>query len=217
MAECKRLSFTFSDTSTSSPGPGQSNPEITVTPPEMDPQLPTSEDQPVEEENGEDEEESGSVSASLASASEADSLGGERDWESQGPGYDSTAPSLNSESQLSAVGPEDVVFLEPGGPDEASELKPVELDGEEGSLTRQLVRRLTSSEILPEAGALSWAGEGSRAFLESSLEEAIQSLLLRLESLGQRCRELQDLEQEVMKLEDLLKVRLSSCHCVTRN
>uniref|UniRef100_A0A8B9JMJ1 Rho family-interacting cell polarization regulator 2 n=1 Tax=Astyanax mexicanus TaxID=7994 RepID=A0A8B9JMJ1_ASTMX len=202
VAECKRLSFTFSDTSTSSPGPGQSNPEITVTPPETDPQLqlPPTEHQPAEEEGGEEEEESGSVSASLASASEADS---ERDWEGQGTG----CGSLSSEGQLSAVGPEDVVFLEHGGPDEASELKPVELDGEEGSLTRQLVRRLTSSEILPEAGALSWAGEGSRAFLESSLEEAIQSLLLRLESLGQRCRELQDLEQEVMKLEDLLKCR----------
>ncbi|XP_072532122.1 rho family-interacting cell polarization regulator 2 isoform X2 [Salminus brasiliensis] len=205
VAECKRLSFTFSDTSTSSPAPSQSNPEITVTPPETDPlQLPPTVHQQAEEEVGEEEEESGSVSASLASASEADS---ERDWEGQGPGYGSTAPSLSSEGQLSAVGPEDVVFLEPGGPDEASELKPVELDGEEGSLTRQLVRRLTSSEILPEAGALSWAGEGSRAFLESSLEEAIQSLLLRLESLSQRCRELQDLEQEVMKLEDLLKCR----------
>ncbi|XP_036422226.1 rho family-interacting cell polarization regulator 2 isoform X2 [Colossoma macropomum] len=202
VAECKRLSFTFSDTSTSSPAPGQSNPEITVTPPEVDPQLPPTADQAVEEDGGEEEEESGSVS--LASASEADS---ERDWEGQGPVYGSTAPSLSSEGQLSAVGPEDVVFLEPGGPDEASELKPVELDGEEGSLTKQLVRRLTSSEILPEAGALSWAGEGSRAFLESSLEEAIQSLLLRLESLSQRCRELQDLEQEVMKLEDLLKCR----------
>ncbi|KAL7829466.1 hypothetical protein AOLI_G00303510 [Acnodon oligacanthus] len=204
VAECKRLSFTFSDTSTSSPAPGQSNPEITVTPPEVDSQLPPTGDQAVEEEGGEEEEESGSVSVSLASASEADS---ERDWEGQGPVYGSTAPSLSSEGQLSAVGPEDVVFLEPGGPDEASELKPVELDGEEGSLTKQLVRRLTSSEILPEAGALSWSGEGSRAFLESSLEEAIQSLLLRLESLSQRCRELQDLEQEVMKLEDLLKCR----------
>jgi hypothetical protein len=74
-------------------------------------------------------------------------------------------------------------------------------------LTRQLVRRLTSSDILPEVVGLSWAGEGSRAFLESSLEEALHSLLLRLESLGQRCREMQDLEQEVMRLEDLLKVR----------
>ncbi|XP_066531420.1 rho family-interacting cell polarization regulator 2 isoform X2 [Hoplias malabaricus] len=203
VAECKRLSFTFSDTSTSSPAPSQSNPEITVTPPETDPQIPPTADLPVEEEGGDEEEETGSVSVSLASASEADS---ERDWD-QGPVQSSKAPSLSSEGQISAVGPEDVVFLEPGGPDEALELKPVELDGEEGSLTKQLVRRLTSSEILPEAGVLSWAGEGSRAFLESSLEEAIQALLLRLESLGQRCRELQDLEQEVMKLEDLLKCR----------
>uniref|UniRef100_A0A4W4G6A1 Rho family-interacting cell polarization regulator 2 n=1 Tax=Electrophorus electricus TaxID=8005 RepID=A0A4W4G6A1_ELEEL len=155
MAECKRLSFTFSDTPASSPGQAQSNPEITVTPPELDPPLQFS----------------------------------------------------SSEGQLSAMGPVDVVFLEPRGPDETSELKPVELDGEEGSVTRQLVRRLTSSEIVSEAGPQSWAGEGSGAFLENSLEEAIQSLLLRLESLGQRCRELQDLEQEVMKLEDLLKCR----------
>jgi len=49
-------------------------------------------------------------------------------------------------------------------------------------------------------------------FLENNLEEAIQSLLLLLESLGQRCVELQDLEQEVMRLEDLLKVNeLSFC------
>ncbi|XP_030645360.1 rho family-interacting cell polarization regulator 2 [Chanos chanos] len=206
VAECKRLSFTFSDTtSTPSPVPSQSNPEITVTPPDPDaalqPHLETSEQN--DEEEGEEEQETGSVSASLASASEADS-----EW-TEGQGLNSsTAPSLCSEGQLSAVGPEDVVFLEPSGPDEISELKPVELDGEEGSLTRQLVRRLTSSDVLPEAGALSWAGEGSRAFLESSLEEAIQNLLLRLESLGQRCRELQDLEQEVMRLEDLLKCRL---------
>uniref|UniRef100_A0A8C7DS30 Rho family-interacting cell polarization regulator 2 n=1 Tax=Oncorhynchus kisutch TaxID=8019 RepID=A0A8C7DS30_ONCKI len=153
--ECKRLSF--SDTSVSSPSlaPGQSNPEITVTPPETcpQPQIPNAEE-------GEEEEESSSGSVST---------------------------SLVSEELL----------------------KPVELDTEEpGSLTRQLVRRLTSSDILPEAGVLSWAGEGSRAFLESNLEETLQSLLLRLESLGQRCRELQDLEQEVMRLEDLLKCRL---------
>uniref|UniRef100_A0A673Z6V2 Rho family-interacting cell polarization regulator 2 n=1 Tax=Salmo trutta TaxID=8032 RepID=A0A673Z6V2_SALTR len=177
-SECKRLSFTFSDTSVSSLSPslapGQSNPEITVTPPDTNhwPQIPPREDKGVEEmvrvhadvveEEGEEEEESGdsggSVSASLVS--------------------------------------EDL-------------LKPVELDTEEpGSLTRQLVRRLTSSDVLPEVVGLSWAGEGSRAFLESSLEEALHSLLLRLESPGQRCRELQDLEQEVMRLEDLLKCRL---------
>ncbi|XP_026862180.2 rho family-interacting cell polarization regulator 2 isoform X2 [Electrophorus electricus] len=207
MAECKRLSFTFSDTPASSPGQAQSNPEITVTPPELDPPLQfcPSDDQPIGEEEGEEAVENGSVSASLASASEADSK-----WdrtEDHVPGYGSAAPLQSSEGQLSAMGPVDVVFLEPRGPDETSELKPVELDGEEGSVTRQLVRRLTSSEIVSEAGPQSWAGEGSGAFLENSLEEAIQSLLLRLESLGQRCRELQDLEQEVMKLEDLLKCR----------
>lgn len=202
VAERKRLSFNFSDTPASSPVPGQSHPEITVTPPESDqqPQLPTLDDQPAEEEeDGEEEEESTSVSASLASASEAES---EREWERVEcqRGYESTAPSLSSEGQISAVGPEDVVFLEPGSHDESSELKPVELDGEEGSLTRQLVRRLTSSDILPEPAALSWSGE-------SSLEEAIHSLVMKLENVAQRCRELQDLEQEVMKLEDLLKVR----------
>ncbi|XP_051526818.1 rho family-interacting cell polarization regulator 2-like isoform X2 [Myxocyprinus asiaticus] len=204
VAECKRLSFTFSDTSTSSSVPIQLNPEITVTPPETDP--PSEPSPSSEEEGGEEAEESCSVRASVASASEPD-----LEWdlvEGQGSSTGSEARSLCSESQLSAVGPEDVVFLEPSVPDEDLELKPVELDGEEGSLTKQLVRRLTSSDMLPEAGTLSWEGEGSRAFLESSLEEAIQSLLLQLESLGQRCGELQDLEQEVMRLEDLLKCRV---------
>ncbi|XP_016359849.1 rho family-interacting cell polarization regulator 2 isoform X2 [Sinocyclocheilus anshuiensis] len=200
VAECKRLSFTFSDTPTSSPTPIQSNPEITVTPPETDPPsepAPASEDQPVEEECV--EEDCGSVSDPDLEWDQA---------EAQGHGTGSTAHSLCSESQLSAVGPEDVVFLEPNMPDEALELKPVELDGEEGSLTRQLVRRLTSSDMLPEASTVSWSGESSRTFQESSLEEAIQSLLLRLESLGQRCGELQDLEQEVMRLEDMFKCRV---------
>uniref|UniRef100_A0A674E7M1 Rho family-interacting cell polarization regulator 2 n=1 Tax=Salmo trutta TaxID=8032 RepID=A0A674E7M1_SALTR len=186
-AECKRLSFTFSDTSVSSPSlaPGQSNPEITVTPPETcpQPQIPNVE--------------------------------AESEWERAESQCNGGPVSLCSERQLSAVAPGGV-FPDHAGPDrdgdedDSSELlKPVELDTEEpGSLTRQLVRRLTSSDILPEAGVLSWAGEGSRAFLESSLEETLQSLLLRLESLGQRCRELQDLEQEVMRLEDLLKCRL---------
>uniref|UniRef100_A0A674E7M0 Rho family-interacting cell polarization regulator 2 n=1 Tax=Salmo trutta TaxID=8032 RepID=A0A674E7M0_SALTR len=184
-AECKRLSFTFSDTSVSSPSlaPGQSNPEITVTPPETcpQPQIPN-----VEVTRAESQCNGGPV-------------------------------SLCSERQLSAVAPGGTMKLccivtysiKLYSIVSSELLKPVELDTEEpGSLTRQLVRRLTSSDILPEAGVLSWAGEGSRAFLESSLEETLQSLLLRLESLGQRCRELQDLEQEVMRLEDLLKCRL---------
>uniref|UniRef100_A0A3Q0RUE8 Rho family-interacting cell polarization regulator 2 n=1 Tax=Amphilophus citrinellus TaxID=61819 RepID=A0A3Q0RUE8_AMPCI len=241
VAECKRLSFTFSDTSGSTPSPspalssyspGQSNPEITVTPPETEPLttqiLPTREDSIAEEhlveeeeEEYEEDEEMGSrgsrgsrTSASLAS-DEAE-VTEDSEWErtesqrNSSSNCGSAAPSLCSDGHLSAVAPEDV-FL-----DHADELKPVELDTEEaGSLTKQLVKRLTSSEIMPPSGSategegsLSWAGEGSRAFLESSLEEAIHSLLTRLESLTHRCRELQDLEQEVMRLEDLLKCRL---------
>ncbi|XP_047239835.1 rho family-interacting cell polarization regulator 2 isoform X2 [Girardinichthys multiradiatus] len=235
VAECKRLSFTFSDTSGSSPSPAQSsfsqsqsNPEITVTPPDTDlfptPMLQTREDSIAEEHLMEEEEEvyeedgeTGSRgsrnSASLAS-DEADVADSE--WErteSQRNSISncgSAVPSLCSDGHLSMVAPEDV-FLDHG-----DELKPVELDTEEpGNLTRQLVKRLTSSEIVSPAGSsaegggsLGWAGEGSRAFLESSLEEAIHSLLIKLESLTHRCRELQDLEQEVMRLEDLLKCRL---------
>ncbi len=175
------------------------------------------EEEEEEEEEYEEDGETGSrgsraTSASLASdeAEAAEDSAWER-TESQrnsGSNSGSAAPSLCSDGHLSTVAPEDV-FL-----DHTDELKPVELDTEEaGSLTRQLVKRLTSSEIVPPSGSLtegggslSWAGEGSRAFLESSLEEAIHSLLMRLESLTHRCRELQDLEQEVMRLEDLLKV-----------
>lgn len=166
-----------------------------------------------EEDAYEEDGEKGSraPSGSLAS-DEADS-----EWErtesqrNSASNCDSAVPSLCSDGHLSTVAPEDV-FL-----DHSDELKPVELDTEEaGSLTRQLVKRLTSSEITVPTGCstegggtVGWAGEGSRAFLESSLEEAIQSLLMKLESLTHRCRELQDLEQEVMRLEDLLKVNLS--------
>ncbi|XP_055732652.1 rho family-interacting cell polarization regulator 2 isoform X5 [Salvelinus fontinalis] len=226
---CKRLSFTFSDTSVSSLSPslapGQSNPEITVTPPDTNhwPQIPPREDKGVEEtvrvhadvveEEGEEEEESGDSGGSVSVSLVSEEV--ESEWERAEFQLNVGSSSLCSESQLSAVAPEDV-FLDHAGSDrdgdedDSSELlKPVELDTEEpGSLTRQLVRRLTSSDILPEVVGLSWAGEGSRAFLESSLEEALHSLLLRLESLRQRCRELQDLEQEVMRLEDLLKCRL---------
>ncbi|KAF1381643.1 hypothetical protein PFLUV_G00156080 [Perca fluviatilis] len=239
VAECKRLSFTFSDTSGSTPSPapsshspGLSNPEITVTPPEIDPSpiqiLPTREDSIAEEHLVEEEEDEeyeedgetgsrGSRGTSASLASDEAEVAEDSEWErtesqrNSSSNCGSAAPSLCSDGHLSTVASEDV-FL-----DHADELKPVELDTEEaGSLTRQLVKRLTSSEIVPPSGSstegggnLSWAGEGSRAFLESSLEEAIHSLLMRLESLTHRCRELQDLEQEVMRLEDLLKVTVS--------
>ncbi|XP_041101071.1 rho family-interacting cell polarization regulator 2 isoform X5 [Polyodon spathula] len=97
--------------------------------------------------------------------------------------------------------------------DEASELKPVELDTDDGNLTKQLVKRLTSVETLmnpdrmPSDGSLSWESDGSRSFLDGSLEDSLQGLLLSLETHKERFRELQDLEQEVMRLEDLLKCK----------
>ncbi|XP_062302124.1 rho family-interacting cell polarization regulator 2 isoform X1 [Osmerus eperlanus] len=224
VAECKRLSFTFSDTSASthnsSLAPGQSTPEITVTPPESDspPRIPPHAAREdigipaglVEEDEQAGDEESGGSGSLASEEAECEWERAESQRDRPASGTESVAPSLCSESQLSTVAPEDVFLDHAGAPeDDASELKPVELDTEEaGSLTRQLVRRLTSSDILPQTGDLSWAGEGSRAFLESSLEEALQSLLIRLEGLTQRCRELQDLEQELMRLEDLLKCRL---------
>ncbi|KAJ0054958.1 hypothetical protein NL108_008676 [Boleophthalmus pectinirostris] len=238
VAECKRLSFTFSDTSVSTPSPApsihstvQSNPEITVTPPEMDllpPHfLPPREDSIAEEHLVEEDEEEyeedgetasrGSRRTSGSLASDEAEVAEDSEWErtesqrNSGSHCGSAAVSVCTENHLTTVAPEDV-FL-----DQGDELKPVELDTEEpGSLTRQLVKRLTSSEIEPpvvssaEVGevGLSWTGEGSRAFLESGLEEAIHSLLMRLEALTHRCRELQDLEQEVMRFEDILKCRL---------
>ncbi|XP_033855949.1 rho family-interacting cell polarization regulator 2 isoform X4 [Acipenser ruthenus] len=97
--------------------------------------------------------------------------------------------------------------------DETSELKPVELDADDGNLTKQLVKRLTSVETLvtpermPSDGSLSWESDGSRSFLDGSLEDSLQGLLLGLETHKERFRELQDLEQEVMRLEDLLKCK----------
>lgn len=176
------------------------------------------EEEEEEEDAYEEDGERGSRATSLAS-DEAE-VAEDSEWErtesqrNSASNCDSAAPSLCSDGHLSTVAPEDV-FL-----DHNDELKPVELDTEEaGSLTRQLVKRLTSSEITVPAGSaaegggtVGWAGEGSRAFLESSLEEAIQSLLMKLESLTHRCRELQDLEQEVMRLEDLLKVNVFENH-----
>ncbi|XP_043575015.1 rho family-interacting cell polarization regulator 2 isoform X2 [Chiloscyllium plagiosum] len=97
--------------------------------------------------------------------------------------------------------------------DELPDLKPVELDAYEGNLTKQLVKRLTSTERLLTPGGqecdafLSNEYEGTRSVSEMSLEEALQGLLLSLEPHKEQYKELQDLDQEVMRLEDLLKCK----------
>ncbi|XP_029104253.1 rho family-interacting cell polarization regulator 2 isoform X3 [Scleropages formosus] len=206
-SECKRLSFTFTDVPQSSTATGQSNPEITVTPPETEPrQRQSPEEGPETVGSGAAPEEAGPREEAAPTAEGRRPPGEteappEREWDEGGSGQASPR----------AVQPEDL-FLDPGVSDallrdEGSELKPVELDTDEGSLTKQLVKRLTSADATPEDGSPGWAPRGDRTLAESCLEEAIQTLLLRLEGLGEKDKELQELEQEVMRLEDLLKCR----------
>uniref|UniRef100_A0A8C9U211 Rho family-interacting cell polarization regulator 2 n=1 Tax=Scleropages formosus TaxID=113540 RepID=A0A8C9U211_SCLFO len=210
---------TFQDTSffVSVPGPNasvslcvlspNSNPEITVTPPETEPrQRQSPEEGPETVGSGAAPEEAGPREEAAPTAEGRRPPGEteappEREWDEGGSGQASPR----------AVQPEDL-FLDPGVSDallrdEGSELKPVELDTDEGSLTKQLVKRLTSADATPEDGSPGWAPRGDRTLAESCLEEAIQTLLLRLEGLGEKDKELQELEQEVMRLEDLLKCR----------
>ncbi|XP_027963163.1 rho family-interacting cell polarization regulator 2 isoform X2 [Eumetopias jubatus] len=97
--------------------------------------------------------------------------------------------------------------------DEASELKPVELDTFEGNLTKQLVKRLTSTEVPVAAerllfeGSVSGESEGCRSFLDGSLEDAFSGLFLALEPHKEQYKEFQDLNQEVMRLDDILKCK----------
>uniref|UniRef100_A0A8B9SUC9 Rho family-interacting cell polarization regulator 2 n=1 Tax=Anas platyrhynchos TaxID=8839 RepID=A0A8B9SUC9_ANAPL len=112
----------------------------------------------------------------------------------------------------------DRVFIETNVPvsllqetDEGSELKPVELDTYEGNITKQLVKRLTSVEVpmtlerLPCEGSISGESEGYKSYLDGSIEEALQGLLLALEPHKEQYKEFQDLDQEVMHLDDILK------------
>ncbi|XP_054567751.1 rho family-interacting cell polarization regulator 2 isoform X3 [Eptesicus fuscus] len=97
--------------------------------------------------------------------------------------------------------------------DEASELKPVELDAFEGNVTKQLVQRLTSAEapaaaaerLLFEGPVASGEADGGRSFLDGSLEDAFHGLFLALEPHKEQYQEFQQLSQEVMHLDDVLK------------
>ncbi|XP_074432592.1 rho family-interacting cell polarization regulator 2 isoform X1 [Larus michahellis] len=114
----------------------------------------------------------------------------------------------------------DRVFIETSVPvsllqdtDEGSELKPVELDTYEGNITKQLVKRLTSAEApmtperLPCEGSISGESEGYKSYLDGSIEEALQGLLFALEPHKEQYKEFQDLDQEVMHLDDILKCK----------
>ncbi|XP_053079189.1 rho family-interacting cell polarization regulator 2 isoform X5 [Acinonyx jubatus] len=181
---------------------GAANPEITITPAELSPSSPSS--------HNEGTEDSGSASSRNSS----------REGREAKPPLEEPLAGPRSPPERRAVagaGPERL-FLEKEvaeallrESDEASELKPVELDTFEGNLTKQLVKRLTSAEApvaadrLLSEGSVSGESEGCRSFLDGSLEDAFSGLFLALEPHKEQYKEFQDLNQEVKHLDDILK------------
>uniref|UniRef100_G3VXK2 Rho family-interacting cell polarization regulator 2 n=2 Tax=Sarcophilus harrisii TaxID=9305 RepID=G3VXK2_SARHA len=185
---------------------GQSNPEITVTPAEHNLSSVASQTSP--------RDDTGPGSSRNSTV------------EDPKPSEHTEVPSTASEvcQQTPGIG-DDSLFLENHmavsllqDSDEVSELKPVELDTFEGNITKQLVKRLTSTElpVIPERlqfeGSVSGESEGCRSFLDGSLEEAFQGLYLALEPHKEQYKEFQDLNQEVMHLDDVLKCKPAGSH-----
>ncbi|XP_058588814.1 rho family-interacting cell polarization regulator 2 isoform X8 [Neofelis nebulosa] len=181
---------------------GAANPEITITPAELSPSGPSSHNEGTE----------GSGSASSRNSSR-------EGREAKPPPEEPPAgPRSPPERRAAAGAGPERLFLEKEvaeallrESDEASELKPVELDTFEGNLTKQLVKRLTSAEApaaadrLLSEGSVSGESEGCRSFLDGSLEDAFSGLFLALEPHKEQYKEFQDLNQEVKHLDDILK------------
>ncbi|XP_027708209.1 rho family-interacting cell polarization regulator 2 isoform X3 [Vombatus ursinus] len=185
-----------SKSSGSSTNIGQSNPEITVTPAEHNHHSPRDDTGPGSSRNSTVEDQNPKL------------LLEHREEDQKAP----TAASEVCQQTPDPVG--DSLFLENDvatsllqDSDEVSELKPVELDTFEGNITKQLVKRLNLTEVpvIQFEGSVSGESEGCRSFLDGSLEEAFQGLYLALESHKEQYKEFQDLNQEVMHLDDVLK------------
>ncbi|XP_008589931.1 PREDICTED: protein FAM65B-like [Galeopterus variegatus] len=183
------------------------NPEITITPAERNHSSLSSQNE------GMDDTSSASSRTSLGEGQEPKSHLKEGTQEPGKP----TPATTEACCQSTGAGVERL-FLENGvaeallqESDEASELKPVELDMSEGNITKQLVKRLTSAEVpgvterLLFEGSISGESEGCRSFLDGSLEDAFNGLFLVLEPHKEQYKEFQDLNQEVMHLDDILK------------
>uniref|UniRef100_A0A8B9XJR5 Rho family-interacting cell polarization regulator 2 n=1 Tax=Bos mutus grunniens TaxID=30521 RepID=A0A8B9XJR5_BOSMU len=211
------LSLSFSDLPngdcTLAPGPADSlpgvcaaNPEITITSTELPPGSQSSQNEGLKD----------SSSASCSSSSrEGSEPRPHPEGETQGLGKPEGCPVATG------ARPERL-FLQKGVAEallqeallqEPSELKPVELDTFEGNITKQLVKRLTSAEVpaaterLLSEGSVSAESEGCRSFLDGSLEDAFNGLFLALEPHKEQYKEFQDLNQEVMHLDDILKCK----------
>nr|XP_008162675.1 rho family-interacting cell polarization regulator 2 isoform X1 [Chrysemys picta bellii] len=183
-----------------------SSPEITVTPPEhKSSKNPTM--------------DSSSTHSSLDSTPESKDL---KSQPEHTPVHENKKSSrVASEVHQKPPGPgSDNLFIDSSVPvsllqetDDVSELKPVELDTYEGNITKQLVKRLTSAEapMTPERlqceGSISGESEGYKSYLDGSIEDAFQGLLLALEPHKEQYKEFQDLDQQVMHLDDILKCK----------
>ncbi|XP_052583238.1 rho family-interacting cell polarization regulator 2 isoform X3 [Peromyscus californicus insignis] len=212
-AEEKRpLSLSFSDlqdgdcvfTSSSATSPSSSHsahPEITITPAELTRGSLSSQNEGTED---------------SSSASSRNSLG-----EDQEPKSHAKSDMVElRKSSVAAGSRAESLFLENSvaeallqESDEASELKPVELDTFEGNITKQLVKRLTSAEgpIATEKlvfeGSVGSESEAGRSFLDGSLEDAFHGLFLALDPHKEQYKEFRDLNQEVTHLDDVLKCK----------
>ncbi|XP_053511847.1 rho family-interacting cell polarization regulator 2 isoform X1 [Artibeus jamaicensis] len=187
------------------------NPEITITPAERRPGSLASEN--------EGPDDSGSASSRSSSGggpgprAPPEEEAEEKDPEGPGSAEAGRAPSGAAPERLFLEREVAEALLQES--DEASELKPVELDTFEGNITKQLVKRLTSAEVpaaaerLPFEGSVGGESEGCRAFLDGSLEDAFQGLFLALEPHKEQYQEFQDLNREVMRLDDILKCKPS--------
>ncbi|CAM4510094.1 rho family-interacting cell polarization regulator 2 isoform X3 [Caretta caretta] len=215
--EKRPLSFSFGDipngdcapppsTVDSSSALNPSSPEITVTPPEH-----KSSNNPAMDSSG--------TNSSLDSTPESKDL---KSQPEHTPVHENKKSSrVASEVHQKPSGPgSDNLFIDSSVPvsllqetDEVSELKPVELDTYEGNITKQLVKRLTSTEapMTPERlqceGSISGESEGYKSYLDGSIEDAFQGLLLALEPHKEQYKEFYDLDQQVMHLDDILKCK----------
>nr|XP_048284126.1 rho family-interacting cell polarization regulator 2 isoform X6 [Myodes glareolus] len=210
-AEEKRpLSLSFSDlqdgdcvfTSSSATSPSSSHsahPEITITPAELTHGSLSSQTE------GTEDSSSSSSRNSLGEDHEPKTPAKREVVEPRKPGVaaGSGAKSLSLESSVAEA------LLQES--DETSELKPVELDTFEGNITKQLVKRLTSAEgpVATEKlffeGSVGSESEAGRSFLDGSLEDAFNGLFLALDPHKEQYKEFQDLNQEVIHLDDVLK------------
>ncbi|XP_013204578.2 rho family-interacting cell polarization regulator 2 isoform X3 [Microtus ochrogaster] len=212
-AEEKRpLSLSFSDlqdgdcvfTSSSATSPSSSHsthPEITITPAELTHGSLSSQNE------GTEDSSSSSSRNSLGEDHEPKTPAKNEVVEPRKPGVaaESGAKSLFLENSVAEA------LLQES--DEASELKPVELDTFEGNITKQLVKRLTSAEgpIATEKlffeGSVGSESEAGRSFLDGSLEDAFNGLFLALDPHKEKYKEFRDLNQEVTHLDDVLKCK----------